>query len=783
MAFVRKCLFAALSFAALSVQDVKDPLKDFCRRWGHQTAEVDGKLYIDGGQVTWNPQSANPLNYTNIWLLYSDLNTTTGDIGMPLQYANLTKNSSVPSVSGGILWPDEVNKVFYLYGGEYQGNPEEFTFWAYDTILNQWNVTQFKSNVNTIHRVAFGAGTVMEDLGRGFYYGGWLNNKTIPGWTGPPIATNNMIEWDMTRSTLNNNTGPEDGIGRAEGVMTYLPASDGGLLVYFGGIEDPYKNGSFVAANMSKIHIYDVSSSKWYTQTASGTIPPARRRFCAGATWADDYSSFNIHLYGGMGIPNITGFDDVYILTLPSFTWIKAFPGDNSNGSAPHGMTTCNVVNRDQMIVMGGWFAASDACDSPNGWGQHNMNLGYNGAQRALWDKYDPKLSTYIVPTPVISVVGGGPTGGATVTKPSSWDNPDLSVYFTRVATFTPRSATRIIPTSTGTPKDGSDSSKINVAAIAGGAAGGLVGLIIILCLILYCLHRRKKAQKEAEKRGTRPPDTPPTELPATSPRPVHEMPSPGASKYLMQQQRELPPNTIHPAFAGSTGSQSPSTNPPESNFVSPLSPYNHSTTYTATTPSPHDAEPTYHGYQSPQHAQNRPSLAKYADQPYPPDHPNYVEAYEAQQRDYSYPPLASEFPTSAPRRSPQMKQPAYDISQPVTQTYYPPPPEPTPHSISHHQNQTQPQTHLQHQSHSYSHSHSATHLPQSSNAGHSPRLDTGTPEGNGRQYDVELDRSTENTPAQFYVARESRERVSQSRDGNGGGERRPVRGRFVEVE
>lgn len=60
------------------------------------------------------------------------------------------------------------------------------------------------------------------------------------------------------------------------------------------------------------------------------------------------------------------------------------------------------------MIVIGGWFPESDQCDSPKVQGQHNMNLGFNGEKQAVWDKYNPTLSTYFVPTPVISVIGGG---------------------------------------------------------------------------------------------------------------------------------------------------------------------------------------------------------------------------------------------------------------------------------------------------------------------------------------------------------------------------------------
>lgn len=65
MALTFGFLLLLLSFATLSLQDTKDPVKDFCRRWGHQTAVIDRKLYIDGGQVDWNPLSQNPLNYTS----------------------------------------------------------------------------------------------------------------------------------------------------------------------------------------------------------------------------------------------------------------------------------------------------------------------------------------------------------------------------------------------------------------------------------------------------------------------------------------------------------------------------------------------------------------------------------------------------------------------------------------------------------------------------------------------------------------------------------------------
>jgi hypothetical protein len=48
----------------VSYQDQKDPLNDFCRRFGHAPAVIDKRLFIDGGLLNWNPISQNPNNFT-----------------------------------------------------------------------------------------------------------------------------------------------------------------------------------------------------------------------------------------------------------------------------------------------------------------------------------------------------------------------------------------------------------------------------------------------------------------------------------------------------------------------------------------------------------------------------------------------------------------------------------------------------------------------------------------------------------------------------------------------
>lgn len=50
--------------ARLSLQQ-GDQVSNFCRRFGHQAAIVDDRLYIDGGFVNYNPLDEYPKNYTS----------------------------------------------------------------------------------------------------------------------------------------------------------------------------------------------------------------------------------------------------------------------------------------------------------------------------------------------------------------------------------------------------------------------------------------------------------------------------------------------------------------------------------------------------------------------------------------------------------------------------------------------------------------------------------------------------------------------------------------------
>lgn len=454
------------------------------------------------------PVEFGSLSYTSplldTYLSYHDLNRNSVD-GMPQLYANLSKNASIPSASGAALWADSVNKRLFLFGGEFFNELQTpFTnLLSYDILADNW--VSFGPPNGPITGVSFGASVSIPERGEGYYYGGWLSNASTPDWKGPPQATSGLVRYSMDLNTWSNNTGPDD-LGRAEGVLVHIPAGDGGLLVYFGGIVD-LGNGTMVGQPMDTVFIYDVVNSKWYRQAVSGTTPNMRRRFCAGAAWPADWSSYNIYLYGGASVPGVpgAGFDDVYILSLPSFTWIKMFPlnsTSNANESSyyPHHSLTCSVVGGgSQMLIIGGTFPLTHDCDAPNVWGSHGLYLGKQNARRVPWDMFNPNLTSYQVPDEVFTVIGGGPDGGATRTVPvaGSFDAADLAVLMTRRATVAPRTPTRDVSRRNGSGKSqtGDGLSNGAIAGIAVGAAAVAVAMLLGCCCFFYRRRERLAGQ------------------------------------------------------------------------------------------------------------------------------------------------------------------------------------------------------------------------------------------------------------------------------------------------
>ncbi|KAK3113319.1 hypothetical protein LTR53_009494 [Teratosphaeriaceae sp. CCFEE 6253] len=595
-----------------------DSPTDICFRWAQQSAIINGTLYLYGGQAT--TQEGQTSDTWNNDFLTMDL-TTTWQRASP-SLTGLPQPSGPPPVSLGYLW-NSYDSLF-LYGGEFSWKPvttpEPMSVWEYNIQSQSWiehsNPTTSSgdsadSNGDPVQRSAEGAGVSVPSLGRGFYFGGHQDGYTTPGWsqstariylqsllefTFPGYANNqvNALSDGKTAGSDGNyrnitSAGLQAHAGftmRADGVLMYVPGfgEQGILLALAGGT-----NVTFT--QMDNIDIYDIASSNWYKQATSGPTPTIRVNPCAGMAAAPDGSSYNIYMFGGQNLTpygNQSQFDDMWILTLPSFTWIEV---DQSKQSVPMGRAghTCNVWD-GQMIVVGGYVGDQLSCDSPGvyvydmsnaEWVQQFTALSPGGSSASSGGASSSGSSSgsdststasasgssssssssfnstgksnplnqqpaqlandtnvggisgsygYVVPQVVIDVIGGGPTGGATVTGPSvtATGGPMATG---RAITYTVTQPNGATITETGTSGSSAGSANArqgpNIAAIVVGVICGI--LFIVACYLAFCayvyrrqlkLYKRHVEMSQAQARGEKVPAIPgllATDSPKTS--------------------------------------------------------------------------------------------------------------------------------------------------------------------------------------------------------------------------------------------------------------------------
>ena len=138
-----------------------------------------------------------------------------------------------------------------------------------------------------------------------------------------------------------------------------------------------------------------------YVQNTTGDIPPALTQFCSVYASASDGSSHNIYIYGGYDRldKDSDPSDDVYVLSVPSFEWIKLFSGQRQHGRHGH---KCVKPYPDKMLILGGRYKTATDCLEGGIVQVFNLNTG------RFQDKYDPKVwSEYKVPDLVTGRIGG----------------------------------------------------------------------------------------------------------------------------------------------------------------------------------------------------------------------------------------------------------------------------------------------------------------------------------------------------------------------------------------
>ncbi|KAL1629545.1 hypothetical protein SLS54_001294 [Diplodia seriata] len=553
----RLCVLALLVFLVIPVTN-RLPLFD---------STIAGPMYgVSAGLVprrgTLERRADSPTDVCTRWS-HANNDFVTIDLTKSWQISSpsltgLPQPSGPPSVSLAYLWNSRSS--LFLYGGEFQdgnsGNtpdyPTAFSLWEYDISSSSWTQhknpktsagTHAEASNEAVQRAAEGAGANVASLGRGFYFGGHLDTWTTEDWSSSiaRIYLKSMVEYTFPGSSNNgvDSLGDDEPAGsdgvwrnitqgglqetsgfpeRADGILVYVPGfGDEGLLLGLAG----GTNSTFTQMNI--IDVYDIATSTWFKQPTSGTSPKIRVNPCAVVAAAADGSSYNMYMFGGQDLgDDQTQYDDMWILTIPSFTWIKVDQGSQSVPPARAGHT-CNIWD-GQMIIVGGYVGDQLSCDSPGvyvfntsslTWGTQFTALSGSSAQDSSSggvfaegsNPFSQQLAQrgansssglegsygYTVPEKVISAVGGDSTGGATVTAPvqTVTEGPMATG---KPITYTITNGDGSITTQTSIAGAGSNSgsSGTNVGAIVGGVLAGV--FFVIAAYLAFCawVYRRQ---------------------------------------------------------------------------------------------------------------------------------------------------------------------------------------------------------------------------------------------------------------------------------------------------
>lgn len=343
---------------------------------------------------------------------------------------SISKQSKTQSgIVEGMKWPvnihdgalfggQEDSGLLYMFGGTTQAFNQSFPYylippteayslWIYDIAKGLWVASDTSASGITIPSWGASAET---PSGFAFYLGGQIDGGTAATTQyleNTTIGLGGMVVIDTKSTTVSNLTVADSVISNRQGAgMVYVDNFGGqGVLILLGGRT---QDGGFLP--MSDISVFDMASldvsnpadsekNVWYQQKATGNIPSGRTDFCLVAAPAQDNSSTSIYLYGGRGGASL--FDDIYVLSIPSFTWIKVFVGQDARWSV-----TCHFVAPKQMITVGGGGKSSDItknCD----WEQ--KSLAVLDLSTVEWGStYNADAAKFDVPAAVLKEIGGG---------------------------------------------------------------------------------------------------------------------------------------------------------------------------------------------------------------------------------------------------------------------------------------------------------------------------------------------------------------------------------------
>ncbi|CAN9342729.1 unnamed protein product [Alternaria alternata] len=445
----------------------------------------NGSIFVDGGVQLSRKNGSTWLGFSK-YIFEIDMSTswdattnfTEKRIG---RFGNSAMNANPPNMVRGALYRGLVdNRRLFTFGGStFLANEsdadwklpasDDYSLWSYDTESMSW--AQYDLTYAVPRRPNWGANAEAWRLGLAFYLNGMVDK-------GSSIAAYTMTEY--INGTLQNETADH---------ITYLPGLN--IINMTTQVARNVGTDSLGAPRIAGGLVWGsrIGKSGNGTLVAMGGMRSAGQRIdtfsngvlidFATVALCDTFHETDVrcYIYGGYDPVQAIMYDDVYVLSLPSFTWTKVYSGNDSRFGH-----SCHSAGVRHMIRIGGSLDADTYAFETTGQLPvlDTLRCDQQGGV-ALFDLSD-------LPTKLVERIGGTRSGGATVVEPvSGYDHPAISVMFNRPA------ATSSFPISPVHP-DG-----IKSGHIAGAVVGAVGGSFILAILLVWAIKWRKKTLHAAK--------------------------------------------------------------------------------------------------------------------------------------------------------------------------------------------------------------------------------------------------------------------------------------------
>ena len=400
------------------------------------------------------------------------------------------------------------------------GIPQTNAVYQYNLGEGQW--THLHPGGDPVQRVLIGMSAQSSRTAVGYYLGGAVTPLSNPSFYAETNSTPYMVEGLVTfnegsTTFKNSSTSQMNADGTiAEGYLTLIESlGSQGALVTFGGFTDIAGSPSGLESSnladpsfqspLANVSVYDIGTGTWYQQAATGDIPPWRYMGCSVTVSAPDQSSHSIYVFGGWG--NSFGGSDgnVYVLSLPSFRWIRV--NEDSNRRSRH---RCNLLGNHTMLVVGGVQPIGQQVMPPDGTGcdtspMFAQGLGMFSLNNHTWTtNYNPSegAAPYGIHPSISNVIGGNENGSAAMQTPAGgfW-TPALGTLL-----GSHQDLVNAVGTNPNTKSTSPTGTKhLTAGVIAGIVIAAIAGLAFLLTAPFVVLRRRYVRLHPARPRISKP--------------------------------------------------------------------------------------------------------------------------------------------------------------------------------------------------------------------------------------------------------------------------------------